>query len=98
MLIGNSELLIVNLSNSKLRHLQYFEDLINILINFEIANNKHMIYPGDFILRFKAALKVVSTTFLHVCFVCLKESTCGTRENVFYFTSKALFILEISEF
>ena len=57
MLIGNSELLIVNLSNSKLRHLQYFDDWINILTNFEIANIKHAIYPGDFTLRSKAALK-----------------------------------------
>ena len=40
-------------------------------------------------------LKVVSATFLLVCFVCLKESTCETRKNVFSFTSKALFVLEI---
>ena len=40
-------------------------------------------------------LKVVSATFLLICFVYLKESTCETRKNVFYFTSKALFILEI---
>ena len=38
------------------------------------------------------SLKVVSTTFLLVCFVCLKEKTCETRENVFYFTSKVHFI------
>ena len=44
------------------------------------------------------SLKVVSTTFLLVCFVCLKESTCEIRKNVFYFTSKALFILEISKY
>ena len=40
-------------------------------------------------------LKAASTTFLLVCFVCLKESACETRKNVFYLTSKALFILEI---
>ena len=40
-------------------------------------------------------LKVVSATFLLVLFVCLKESTCETRKNVFSFTSKALFVLEI---
>ena len=33
-----------------------------------------------------------------VCFVCLKESTCETKKNVFYFTSKALFVLEIIKF
>ena len=43
-------------------------------------------------------LKVVSATFLLVCFVCLKESTHETRKNVFYFTSKVLLILEIIKF
>ena len=43
-------------------------------------------------------LKVVSAIFLIVCFVCLKESNCGARKNVFYFTSKALFVLEIIKF
>ena len=41
-----------------------------------------------------ANLKAVSATFLLVCFVSLKDSTCETRKNVFYFTLKALFILE----
>ena len=44
-----------------------------------------------------AILKVVSATFLLVCFVCLKESTCEIRKNV-YFTSKALCVLEIIKF
>ena len=43
-------------------------------------------------------LKVVSATFLLVCFICLKEHTCETRKNVFYFTLEALFILEIIKF
>ena len=43
-------------------------------------------------------LKVVSATFLPVCFVCLKKSTCQTNKNAFYFTSKALLILEIINF
>ena len=43
-------------------------------------------------------LKVVSATFLLVCFVSLNESTCQTRKNVFYFTSKALFVLEKIKF
>ena len=43
----------------------------------------------------KIALKVVSATFLQVCFLCLKESTFETRKNTFYFTWKALFILKI---
>ena len=40
----------------------------------------------------------VSATFLLVYFVCLKESTCETRKNAFYFTLKALFVLEIIKF
>ena len=43
-------------------------------------------------------LKFVSATFLLVCFICLKESTRETRKNVFYFTSKVPFILEIIKF
>ena len=40
------------------------------------------------------ALKVVSTTFLLVCFLNLKESTCETRKCVFYYTLKATVILD----
>ena len=43
-------------------------------------------------------LKVVSAMFLLVCFICLKESTFETRKNIFYFTLKALFVLEIIRF
>ena len=31
-------------------------------------------------------------------FLCLKESTCETRKNVFYLTLKALFVFEIIKF
>ena len=43
-------------------------------------------------------LKVLSTVFVLVCFVSLKESTCETKKNIFYFTLKALFVLEIIKF
>ena len=43
-------------------------------------------------------LKVVSATLLLVCFLCLKESTCEAKKNVFYFTSKDLFVLGIIKF
>ena len=43
-------------------------------------------------------LKVVSATFLPVCFLSLNESTCETRYNGFYFTSKALFVLKKIKF
>ena len=42
--------------------------------------------------------KVVSATFLLVCFVSIKNSICETRKDVFYFTSKAIFVLEIIKF
>ena len=38
-------------------------------------------------------LPVVSATFLLVGIVNLNKSTCETSENVFYFTSEALFVL-----
>ena len=43
-------------------------------------------------------LKVAPATFLLVCFLNVNESTCQNRKNVFYFTSKALFILEQIKF
>ena len=43
-------------------------------------------------------LKVVSAIFLLIYFVYLKQNSLGTRKNVFYFTSKALFVLEIINF
>ena len=33
-----------------------------------------------------------------VCFLCLKDSPCETRKNVFNLTSKAFFVLEIIKF
>ena len=43
-------------------------------------------------------LKVAFTTFLLVCFLNLKKSTCETKKNDFYFTSKALFIVKKIKF
>ena len=43
-------------------------------------------------------LKVVSATFLLVCFVWVKESAFETGKNVLHFPSKALFVLEIIRF
>ena len=36
--------------------------------------------------------------YILLVLLCLKESTCETRKNVFYFTSKALFVIEIIKF
>ena len=38
------------------------------------------------------ALKVMSATFLSVCFLSLKETNCETKKNIF--TPKSLFVLE----
>ena len=42
-------------------------------------------------------LKVVSATFLLVCFLGLKQGSCKIRKK-FYFTSRALFVLEKIKF
>ena len=44
------------------------------------------------------SLKVVSATFLLVCFVSLKESTCETWKHASYSTLKAFLVLEIINF
>ena len=55
----------------------------------------NLIWQIRIFINFCGNLKVVSATFLLVCFVCLRKSTCETRKNVFYFTSKAPLISEI---
>ena len=49
-------------------------------------------------VKLNGGLKAVSATFLLVCFLSLNESICQTKKNVFYFTSKALFVLEKIKF
>ena len=44
------------------------------------------------------ALKVVSATFLLVSFLSVNESTYQTKKSVYYFTSKALSVLEKIKF
>ena len=46
----------------------------------------------------KDFLKVVSATFFLVYFLSLNESTCQTKENTFYFTSKSLFVFKKIKF
>ena len=41
----------------------------------------------------KGCLKVVCATFLLICFLCLKESTCETRKNVFISLAKLFLFL-----
>ena len=49
-------------------------------------------------LQGEEKLKGCVRYILLVCFVCLQESTCETRKNAFYFTLKALLVLEIIKF
>ena len=68
-----------------------FGDYIKIIVfHFTIFKNVFV--------SFIESLKVVSATFLLFCFVCLKERTLETKKNVFYFTLKALLVLEIIKF
>ena len=60
--------------------------------------NKKLLVRNYFSKCSEVHLKVVSATFLLVCFVYLKESTCKTKKNAFYFTWKALLLLEIINF
>ena len=67
--------------------------IVQMVPNHEMHHNKCWIDNLHFI-----ELKVVSATFLLICLVSLKESTCETKKNAFYFTSKVLFVLEILTF
>ena len=57
-----------------------------------------LILRNQSIKRHEKPLNVVSAISLLVCFLSLKESTCETRKNVFYLTSKALFVLDKIKF
>ena len=70
--------------------LKFFKNFSLFLCHFVTCNREYY----EWLCR----LKVVSTLLLLVCFVILKESTYETRKNVFYFISKALFVLEIIKF
>ena len=70
--------------------LKLFKNFSPFLCHFFTCNREYY----EWLCR----LKVVSTTFLLVCFVILKESTCETRKNNFYFASKSLFVHEIIKF
>ena len=49
-------------------------------------------------LNIRILLKVVSATFLLICFVCLKETICETRKNVFFLLWKLFSFLRQSNF
>ena len=75
---------------------KFLQDL-RTAVRMAACDSKHVVIMLKVIIK---GLKVVSATFLLVCFVSLRErdSTFKTKKNVFYFTSKALFALEIIKF
>ena len=52
-------------------------------------------YKSVMIIFARTDLKCCVHYILLVCFVSFKDGTCQTRKNVSYFTSEALFVLEI---
>ena len=71
----------------------------NGLFCYGVCFKSSVYFSKDILLLYislikKTLLNVASATFLLVCFISLKE-TCEITKNVFYFTLKALFILEI---
>ena len=57
-------------------------------VYMKLYNKDHVVAPvvGDYYICLGIDLKVVSITFLLVCFLSLNESTFQTRKNVFCFT------------
>ena len=70
---------------------KFTKEVANSLMAFNLLK---IIHP----FQGKQYLKVVSATFLLVCFLSLNESTCPTRNYAFYFISKTLFVLEKIKF
>ena len=66
-------------------------DMLDFVNNYDLTK-------VTVVTSYNQCLKVVSATFSLVCFLSLKKSTCETRKNIFYFTSKALFVLEKIKF
>ena len=71
---------------------------VSFLIKFQASGNDWIQASGRLLLYSDQGwgdyLKVVSATFLLVCFLSLKESTNETSKNIFFLNSKALFALE----
>ena len=69
-------------------------NLLKITLYYERTNNQKSLY----LFFIDGYLKVMPATFLLGSLVCLKERTCETKKNVFYFIWKALFVLDIIKF
>ena len=77
--------------------LQYVNEVTDdVICDIAIYADDTILYSNNYNLLLN--LKVVPATFLLVCFLSVNKSTCQTRKNAFYFTSKALFFLEKIKF
>ena len=85
-------------SFSSINHVFHLHAQFLILFHLALMRSPRSI--DDYLLMFLSleTLKVVSPTFLLVCFVCLKVSTFETKKNAFYFTLKALLAFVIIKF
>ena len=75
--------------------------IVELIFQFCLINvtNWYSFFNSLVVYNFNVPfLKVVSTTFLLVCFLFLKESTCETLKSAFYFTSKLFSFLRKSNF
>ena len=92
--------LFCNSSHLKSPFPDIFDELLFICASLFSPKSVSLSHHRTRVLKFlnQISLKVVSATFLLVCFVCLNDRTCETRKNVYYFTSKTLSVLEIIKF
>ena len=84
-----------NVYESFMCSVSYYSKLYYLVILFSFSLVSTCLLHG---VGLQVTSKVVSATFLLVCFLCLKESFYETRKNVFYFTSKTLFVNQILTF
>ena len=70
--------------------MMFYDEMSSSLAKWHEYIRCKQIWLGD--------LEVVSASFLLVCFLSQKESTCETRRNVFYISSKAFSFLEKTKF
>ena len=75
----------------------YKDKMSSHFFHFFYTSDYLVITCGYFVVT-SGYLNAVSTAVLLVGFLSPKESICETRENVFYFTSKALFVLKKIKF
>ena len=81
--------LIVEYFHSGWKHVTIKQTLLELRQKFWICRSRAFV---------RKVLKGCVRYILLVRFECLKERTCERRKNVFYFTSKTLFVLEIIKF